>query len=107
MPTAGSKWPRKMPDTPARRARVEQYRSPEHRRRRQAGQRDVDAGRANCWRCGRWLPPGQPWHVGHDDYDRTIYRGTECVPCNLDAAARANAASRRGTYRHASTALRW
>ena len=38
---------------------------------------DVDAGSVNCWRCGRLIHPGQLWDLGHDDNDRTIYRGPE------------------------------
>ena len=28
------------------------------------------------------------WHLGHDDNDRTVYRGPEHESCNLKAAAR-------------------
>jgi hypothetical protein len=31
----------------------------------------------NCWRCGLWINPAMPWHLGHDDHDRTQYRGPE------------------------------
>jgi len=38
----------------------------------------MDAGEVfRCWRCGELIRPGQPWHLGHDDYDRTKYRGPE------------------------------
>ena len=37
----------------------------------------VDAGLTNCWRCGRPIQPGQRWDLGHDDHDRTMYRGPE------------------------------
>jgi hypothetical protein len=37
----------------------------------------VAAGRVNCWRCGRLIRPGEPWDLGHDDNDRTLYRGPE------------------------------
>ncbi len=77
-------------NTEAARARKRQYNSTEHKARRAAGQRQVDAGTAYCWRCGTWLPPGSTWHLGHDDHDRTIYRGPECVPCNM-RGAQANA----------------
>jgi hypothetical protein len=30
-----------------------------------------------CWRCGGWVNPSIPWHLGHDDVDRSIYRGPE------------------------------
>ena len=33
------------------------------------------------------LRPGMKWHLGHDDNDRRVYRGPECVGCRLRAAA--------------------
>lgn len=62
----------------------------------------VEAGQANCWRCGRWLNPAQPWDLGHDDYDRNVYRGPECRPCN-----RGTAASRGNRMRAASAPRSW
>ena len=50
----------------------------------------VAAGLIDCWRCGKNLR-GHQWHLGHDDNDRTIYRGAECAACNLGAAARKGA----------------
>lgn len=38
---------------------------------------NVDAGHTNCWRCNTPIKPGQHWDLGHDDYDRTRYRGPE------------------------------
>lgn len=92
-------------NTPQRRARSKEYNSAEHRRRRAAGQREVDAGRAHCWRCGGRLTPGQPWHLGHDDYDRSIYRGPEHPHCNTSAAATKGNTDRYHPQR--TTALRW
>jgi hypothetical protein len=60
----------------------------DHKREREAQARIVASGVAHCWRCGRHVPPGAPWHLGHDDWDRSITRGVECVRCNLSAAAR-------------------
>lgn len=109
MPKPDSGWHRKV-DNAATRARVAQYRSPEHKRRRALAKLEVDAGRAHCWRCGTWLHPESAWHLGHDDYDRTLYRGAECAACNLRAAARKGArianAIRKAT-RSDSTRLRW
>jgi hypothetical protein len=48
----------------------------------------VKAGRAVCWRCGQPILPGMLWDLGHDDYDRTVYRGPECRRCNRAAGAR-------------------
>lgn len=63
-----------------------------HRRERARWAQIVKEGQGYCWRCGAWLDPEQPWDLGHDDHDRTIYRGPECVPCNRGtAAARGNA----------------
>jgi hypothetical protein len=53
-----------------------------HQRERAKWKRIVDQGDAHCWRCGTWLNPNEPWDLGHDDHDRTQYRGPECVPCN-------------------------
>lgn len=61
----------------------------DHQRLRKEWDKEVQAGRAHCWRpdCRKWLPPGQPWHLGHLD-DRSGYGGPECPPCNLKHAAR-------------------
>lgn len=41
----------------------------------------------DCWRCGDEIDP-EHWHLGHDDEDRSVYRGPECVPCNTATAGR-------------------
>lgn len=69
----------------------------EHQKLRRKWAMVVDRGEAHCWRCGKWLVPGLPWHLGHDDYDRRVYRGPECVPCNVTAPARRRARKRRRT----------
>lgn len=68
----------------------------------------VEAGLAHCWRCGRWLNPDEPWDAGHDDLDRTIYRGPECLPCNRATAGRHASPPRlepRDTALRSSTSL--
>ena len=53
-----------------------------HRNLRAGYQLLMDQGQAyDCWRCGDPIDP-TCWHLGHDDHDRSIYRGPECVPCN-------------------------
>lgn len=48
----------------------------------------VATGNVKCWRCSEYLAADQPWHLGHDDEDRSRYRGPECVPCNTPTASR-------------------
>lgn len=47
----------------------------------------VNAGLVTCWRCNRLIQPGTPWDLGHDDHDRSVYRGPEHAHCNRSAAA--------------------
>ena len=53
-----------------------------HKKLRAKTQLDVDAGIAYCWRCTKRIQPGTNWDLGHDDDDRTKYRGPEHVACN-------------------------
>lgn len=76
------------------------YRTPEHRAKVAQYKRQQAAGKAHCWRCGRWLPPGAPLHAGHDDTG-TTYMGPECPPCNRSDAAR------RARARQNTSPLRW
>jgi len=49
----------------------------------------VDAGLVDCWRCGGRIESGEPWDLGHDDNDRSVYRGPEHANrCNRSAAGR-------------------
>lgn len=41
----------------------------------------------HCWRCDNPIDP-KNWDLGHDDWDRSIYRGPECPSCNRSAAGR-------------------
>ncbi len=72
----------------------------DHKRLRAQLQAVVDAGEAVCWRCGRWINPEDPagWHLGHDDDDRSIYRGVEHVRCNAGAPARNRGRRRRARF---------
>lgn len=60
----------------------------EYQARRRALVPVVQAGLAACWRCRRPIRPDEAWHLGHDDNDRAIIRGVECITCNLSAAGR-------------------
>lgn len=64
----------------------------QHRKLRKQLEPDVAAGRATCWRCKQRILTGQPWDLGHDDDDRTRYRGPEHVSCNRATAGRRTAA---------------
>jgi hypothetical protein len=48
----------------------------------------VAAGRVKCWRCGERIDPGSDWHLGHDDENRSRYRGPEHARCNTATAGR-------------------
>src|SRR5262245_32336481 len=48
----------------------------------------VLAGGARCWRCGDAILAGQPWDLGHDDTDRTLYRGPGHRWCTRATAGR-------------------
>ncbi len=57
----------------------------DHQKERARVKRDlVDPGIAYCWRCGGWINPAlrdqygrEMWDLGHDDHDRSVYRGPE------------------------------
>lgn len=59
-----------------------------HKRLRAKYEPLVRSGEAICWRCGRLIDPNGTWDLGHDDNDRTKYRGPEHVSCNRGAPHR-------------------
>jgi hypothetical protein len=63
-----------------------------HQAKRREYQRVVDAGAAECWRCTKEIKPGDEWQLGHDDHDRSKYKGIECVKCNESIGGRNGAA---------------
>lgn len=68
-----------------------------HRKLRAKWQGLINEGGVNCTRCGRGIPTGdRTWHLGHDDEDRTKYRGPEHGSCNVGAASKKAHERRRG-----------
>ena len=61
---------------------------PAHRLRRRMLAPRVEAGHEYCARCCERILPGEPWDLGHDDYDRRLYLGPEHRRCNRSAAGR-------------------
>lgn len=53
-----------------------------HQRARRALVPMMASTGAPCARCGRWIVPGEPWDLGHDDLDRSRYSGPEHRACN-------------------------
>jgi hypothetical protein len=94
----------KRPKQPNRPSSADRGYDGEHRKRRRLWAPRVAVGDVNCWRCGLLIPPGghgicpailesgrrclknhRSWHLGHDDHDRTVWRGPEHVCCNVGA----------------------
>ena len=68
----------------------------------------VEAGEITCWRCGRPIYPGSKWDLGHDDWDRTVYRGPEHANrCNRAAGARKRNTLRRIRSPKVKTSREW
>jgi hypothetical protein len=59
-----------------------------HRELRKAFIPEHQAGTLTCWRCKQIIPANEPFDLGHDDEDRTIYRGPEHTRCNRSAAGK-------------------
>lgn len=67
-----------------------------HRLERERWKPVVEAGQVECWRCHQPIDPSKPWDLGHDDEDRTKYKGPEHPLCN-----------RRTSGRKPKTSVRW
>lgn len=63
----------------------------------------VARGTVNCRRCGHPIRTGQPWDLGHDDHDRTTYRGPEHANCNRSAGARQRGRTQQPTVQPTAT----
>jgi hypothetical protein len=61
-----------------------------HDRLRAEWEPRVATGTVKCWRCKQLIDAAGPWHLGHDDHDRSVHRGPEHTRCNLSAAGRAS-----------------
>jgi hypothetical protein len=82
----------------ARGTRQERGYGAEHDRLKADLQRRMDAGEVfTCWRCaelGRPHPVDPTsWDLGHDDVDRSVYRGPECPGGNRATNGRENLSS--------------
>ena len=68
---------------------------PAHRMRRRMLSPRVEAGLEYCARCCERILQGEPWDLGHDDYDRRLYLGPEHRGCNRSAAGKKSAELQR------------
>ena len=59
-----------------------------HRKLRAEWEPLVATGNVKCWRCGEYIPAGEPFDLGHDDADRSKYRGPEHQACNRATSSR-------------------
>lgn len=62
-----------------------------HQRMRKRYEATIAQGQGVCWRCQLPIKAEEPWDLGHDDHDRTQYRGPEHVACNRGAPHRKDA----------------
>jgi hypothetical protein len=65
-----------------------------HKRLRKWWAPKVRAGKVDCARCGKPIAPGEPWDLGHDDFDRSVYNGPEHRRCNRGTLPRMLAKAR-------------
>lgn len=63
----------------ARGTRQERGYGPDHDAERARWVPIVATGHVKCWRCGEYIDADAAWDLGHDDLDRSKYRGPEHV----------------------------
>jgi hypothetical protein len=57
----------------------------QHQKLRARIAREIElSGGTECVRCGGWIALGEPFDLGHDDHDRSIYR-SHVARCRLVA----------------------
>lgn len=73
----------------------------EHRRLREQWRPRVERGEVACaCGCGRMIPPGAAWDLGHDPMDKRRYLGPMLAACNRNTALerRLHGRRRRGFH---------
>ena len=71
-----------------------------HRRERKRWEPRVNAGQADCARCGEPIKPDDAWDLGHTD-DRTAWTGPEHAGrCNRSAGGTTSATLKAHTTRN-------
>lgn len=79
-----------------------------HQRIRKHYEALVRSGKAICWRCDLPIAPDAKWDLGHDDNDRTQYRGPEHVGRECPAGGnRATAGRRQPARPNVDTSRAW
>ena len=72
-----------------------------HQSTRRALAPQVATGTVICWRCGQLIGPGEPWDLGHDDNNPSLYRGPEHANrCNRAAGGRQGGRQRQRRRLH-------
>lgn len=54
----------------------------DHQAKREEWRPIVESGEVICWRCNRRIHSRAKWDLGHDDMDKSKYKGPEHRACN-------------------------